>query len=628
MTPPPGSTPETQSVEPQDVAGPETSSYLLVIDDSSARRLPLPRDGVLVLGRGPDADLRIDTAAVSRRHAKLILAGGEAQIADLDSHNGTLVNGERVDGSRTLASGDVVAVGDITLVLRSEPQRGSGAAVDLGRLRARLEEELERAADYRRPLALAIVALGAAREPAALGRKALAALRRMDVLAWEGTGHLVVLLPELGGEAARAAALAVLAAVAPLAPEARGGVATYPGDGCDAVTLLAGARAAAAVAAAGEAAIAAETAVRHTVGDHSIVVADPAMIRLFDLIRRLAASALPVLVLGETGVGKENAAAAVHHWSARAAQPLVTLNCAAMPEALVESELFGHEKGAFSDARAAKPGLLERASGGTVFLDEVGELPLGVQAKLLRALEAKRITRLGDVREREVDLRIVAATNRDLEAEVAAGRFRRDLLFRLGAAVVELPPLRHRPREISILARAFLAAACARAGRPPLESLRGRPRGARRLPLPRQRARAEERHGVRRRHRGGRAHRALEPARSHRRAGALPGGKLTSPATGTPATGGAALPADRGGAAGDGAHAHERGAGGDGRSPDAGGRAHRDADPHLRVQAQAVRDVGAGGEAQAVTRGGNTSHRRSGGGAARFLCWPVVGHPG
>ena len=469
MTSPPGLTPEIHTVEQREAGDTESSSYLLVIDDSSARRFPLPHDGVLVLGRAHDADVRIDTLAVSRKHAKIIVTAGAARVVDLGSRNGTLVNGERVVGSRLLASGDVVAVGSTTLVLRREPRVTDGAAIDVGRLRVRLEEELARAADYGRPLALAVITPGKAADHHAVAAHAIGALRRMDIVACDGTSELVVVLPELGGEAARAACVEVLAAIASTTSEARGGVATYPGDGCDAETLFSGARAAAAMSAPGAMTSAADAAVHFTIRNATIVVADPAMIRVFELIRRLARTDLPVLVLGETGVGKENAAAALHDWSARTSKPLVTLNCAAIPEALVESELFGHEKGAFSDARTAKPGLLEQASGGTVFLDEVGELPLAVQAKLLRALEAKRITRLGDVREREVDFRVVAATNRDLEAEVAAGRFRRDLLFRLGAAIVELPPLRHRPREISILARLFLAQASARARRAPLD---------------------------------------------------------------------------------------------------------------------------------------------------------------
>src|SRR5262249_36621956 len=185
-------------------------------------------------------------------------------------------------------------------------------------------------------------------------------------------------------------------------------------------------------------------------------------------IQRLAQSELPILILGETGSGKENAAWAVHFWSPRAKGPFVVINCAAIPETLVESELFGHEKGAFSGATATKPGKLEAASGGTVFLDEIGELPLAVQAKLLRSLENKRITRLGDVREREVDVRFVAATNRNLEQEAKVGKFRQDLFFRLGAATVVLPPLRDRPREIPLLASTFLAQACQRAGRDPM----------------------------------------------------------------------------------------------------------------------------------------------------------------
>ncbi|PTL77158.1 AAA family ATPase [Vitiosangium sp. GDMCC 1.1324] len=203
-------------------------------------------------------------------------------------------------------------------------------------------------------------------------------------------------------------------------------------------------------------------------GERTVVVADPAMLRLYELIRRLAASELPVLILGETGSGKENAAFAVHHWSRRSDKPFVALNCAAIAETLVESELFGHEKGAFTGAAASKPGLLETADGGTVFLDEAGELPPAVQAKLLRVLETRRFLRVGSTREREIDIRIVAATHRNLEKEVEAGRFRKDLFFRLGVATVVLPPLRDRPREVRVLAEHFIAAACAASGRQPL----------------------------------------------------------------------------------------------------------------------------------------------------------------
>jgi transcriptional regulator with GAF, ATPase, and Fis domain len=175
-----------------------------------------------------------------------------------------------------------------------------------------------------------------------------------------------------------------------------------------------------------------------------------------------------VLITGETGCGKELAALAIHQRSQRRGKPLVSLNCAAIQESLVESELFGHERGAFTGAAGSKAGLLETASGSTLFLDEIGELSLAVQAKLLRVLETQRVTRVGDVREREVDVRVVAATNRDPAAEVAAGRFRSDLYYRLSGAVLHLPPLRERPRELPLLAAAFLDEACARAERAPM----------------------------------------------------------------------------------------------------------------------------------------------------------------
>ncbi|RKH36775.1 sigma-54 interaction domain-containing protein, partial [Corallococcus llansteffanensis] len=232
--------------------------------------------------------------------------------------------------------------------------------------------------------------------------------------------------------------------------------------------LLGAARAAALAAMPGGVRVSGPSLYRLALGERSVVVADAALVRLFELLRRLAASPLPVLVHGETGTGKENAAWAVHHWSPRAEQPFVALNCAALPESLVEGELFGHERGAFSGADRARSGLLERASGGTLFLDEVAELSLPIQAKLLRALDQKVITRLGDSRERPVDLRVVAATHRVLADEVKAGRFRQDLFFRLSAAVVVLPPLRDRPRELPLMARVFVEDACARAERPAL----------------------------------------------------------------------------------------------------------------------------------------------------------------
>jgi two-component system, NtrC family, response regulator AtoC len=190
-----------------------------------------------------------------------------------------------------------------------------------------------------------------------------------------------------------------------------------------------------------------------------IVVRDPAMQALYEQVGRAARAAISVLILGETGVGKEVVARAVHHRSPRARGPFLELNCAALPPSLLEAELFGHEKNAFTGANQARPGLLEAADQGTVFLDEVGELPAAVQVKLLRVLEDRKVLRIGGRTPRQLDVRFVAATNRDLEAEVAAGTFRQDLYFRLNGVSFVIPPLRERTAEIAPLAERFLVAA-------------------------------------------------------------------------------------------------------------------------------------------------------------------------
>jgi transcriptional regulator with PAS, ATPase and Fis domain len=175
------------------------------------------------------------------------------------------------------------------------------------------------------------------------------------------------------------------------------------------------------------------------------------------LIDRVAPGTISVLVIGETGVGKEIVAEAIHRGSPRSGKPLVRLNCAAVAASLLESEWFGYERGAFSGATSPKPGLLETADGGTVLLDEISELPLDLQAKLLRVVEDRAVLRVGAVRPRRIDVRFVAATNRDLEAETARGAFRRDLYFRLNGVTIGVPPLRERRDEIVPLARAFAA---------------------------------------------------------------------------------------------------------------------------------------------------------------------------
>jgi two-component system response regulator AtoC len=456
----------THSVAPRQEAtsGP---AYLLIVEAASSRWLPLPQEGAILIGRGEESDLCLVDTGASRRHARIIISAGQVRVADLDSRNGTKLNGQPVLGAMPLASGDVITIGAATIILHC--RRGPPPArvlLDAATLPRRLEEELARAIATQDALAVAVIVFaegdGGARSGLAEVPGLLDPILRMiDVAAWTTPRELVLLLPGLEIAAAEEIAGQVARALGRAGAPVKVGLGAHPADGSDGEALMAAARALALRATPGVVTDS-ESAARVAIGDRSIIVADPAMVGLFGLIRRLAPSDLPVLIHGETGAGKENAAFALHGWSPRAAAPFVAINCAALPETLVESELFGSEKGAFSNSTATKPGLLETAEGGTVFFDELAELPRSIQPKLLRVIETKRVMRLGGTKERVLDVRFVAATNRNLEDEVRAGRFREDLLFRLNTATVMLPPLRDRPSEIAILARLFLDQVCAR----------------------------------------------------------------------------------------------------------------------------------------------------------------------
>jgi transcriptional regulator with PAS, ATPase and Fis domain len=196
--------------------------------------------------------------------------------------------------------------------------------------------------------------------------------------------------------------------------------------------------------------------------DLTVIGTGPAMEEVFRLMTKAARSPIPVLIQGETGTGKELVARAIHAVSPRGRGPFLGLNCAALPEALLESQLFGHRRGAFTGADRDRVGLFEAAHGGTLFLDEIGEMPLAMQVKLLRVLQEREVTPLGDHEPRPVDVRVVSATNRELEADAAAHRFREDLYYRLAGFPITLPPLRARREDIPVLAERFLAVAAER----------------------------------------------------------------------------------------------------------------------------------------------------------------------
>ncbi|WP_236209564.1 sigma-54-dependent transcriptional regulator [Pseudomonas tohonis] len=219
-------------------------------------------------------------------------------------------------------------------------------------------------------------------------------------------------------------------------------------------------------------------------GEIGIIGSCASMQELYSKIRKVSPTDSTVLIQGESGTGKELVARALHNLSRRAKAPLISVNCAAIPETLIESELFGHEKGAFTGASAGRAGLVEAADGGTLFLDEIGELPLEAQARLLRVLQEGEIRRVGSVQSQKVDVRLIAATHRDLKTLAKTGQFREDLYYRLHVISLKLPALRERGNDVIEIARAFLARQCTRMGREDLRFAHDAEQAIRHYPWP------------------------------------------------------------------------------------------------------------------------------------------------
>ena len=448
----------------------ETPHFVVVRTDTSTLE-KLPDEGDWTIGTGPDVSFKLDDPDIAAIHARVRRSGSDWVVSSMTSERPTFLNDRSLTEDQSLISGDVITVGEITLIFNLGTRHDVPREI-LGpvQLMHRLIEEVGRSVRNDRDLAVLVVNLGSDRvvEPGLLEDAVHRSVRIVDILGRCSDSELCVVMPDTG-YTAPVPARRILDSLMPLAPRVRLGLVHCPWDGHDADSLITGAREAARNAGPAELSTVSTCLNPLKAGDNEILTVDPAMKRVLSLVKRLAGIDLPVLITGETGVGKELIAQALHHWSHRRDRPLVVLNCAAIPETLFESELFGHERGAFTGAIQSKPGRMEEATGGTLFLDEVGECSLSVQAKLLRAIETRRICRVGSVKERAINVRIIAATNRELMREVASDRFRKDLYYRLGAATVFVPPLRDRPLDVTVLARAFLEKACRESGRHPLE---------------------------------------------------------------------------------------------------------------------------------------------------------------
>ncbi|AUX35531.1 MULTISPECIES: sigma 54-interacting transcriptional regulator [Sorangium] len=416
----------------------------------------------MVVGRRAPADLCIPDPVISQPHARFTFLDGYVLVEDLDSTNGTWVNRERIDGPAMLTPGGEAMLGNVSAHVVALGPVATPVLLGEAAFHRELEAELARAQCLNRNFAILAVRPSEAEiARARSGSWAMqlsASLRAVDRVHLCRPDTALILLPEASAEDAARVANAVAYGAGGQGGVRRVGLAVYKKTGSSAQKLVDRAREAAGRATLEHAVVDASTG-RRSEGDVDLFdapIIGASQRELFSKAQRVASARVPVHIKGETGVGKEVLARFLHERGPRAGKPFIAVNCGAIPSNIVERELFGHEKGAFTGADQPKPGYFEAAHEGTLFLDEVGELDPEVQKTLLRTLETRSICRVGATQETKIDVRVISATHRDLEAMVEGGQFRRDLYFRLNTIELEMRPLRERSDEIEAFVERFL----------------------------------------------------------------------------------------------------------------------------------------------------------------------------
>jgi two-component system response regulator AtoC len=429
--------------------------HLLVMSPEMFGTHPLPATGAITIGRSTTADIQIHDPLASRRHAVLHI-GETLTIEDLRSANGTRVRDVPIKSEThvPITPGEAIVIGGTCLMVQqNRAPVGPRRLWSHSYFENRVEEECTRCRAEGTTFGIARIRIDRSASWMRVVPTLVAELKPPHLLAAYGPNEYEVLFQGVDPVEAERLLRCVVSGVREAGYGAHFGVAWFPSNGRSPDALVAHACAPFRAASSAQ--------------SEQVGPIEPVMQRIYEIAARAAAGNINVMILGETGVGKEVLAQTVHQLSPRSDKPIVCLNCAAFSETLLESELLGHERGSFTGANSAKPGQLEMAHGGTVFLDEVGELPLPIQAKLLRVIQTREVTRLGGLRPRTIDVRFISATNRDLESEVLRGNFRRDLFFRLNGISLTIPPLRERVEEIPAFAKKFLAEFCHDYGRKP-----------------------------------------------------------------------------------------------------------------------------------------------------------------